>query len=45
MHGGFEVWLLNECGSNLYFPKAFRQSTRFSQRKSGNMSPYFHGGN
>ena len=23
MHGGFEVWLLNGCGLNLCFPKAF----------------------
>ena len=23
MHGGFEVWFLNGCGPNLYFPKAF----------------------
>ena len=23
MHGGFEVWLLNECDPNLWFAKAF----------------------
>ena len=23
MHEGFEVWLLNGCGPNLCFPKAF----------------------
>ena len=27
--GGFEVWLLNGCGPNLCFPKAFEQSTKF----------------
>ena len=26
---GFEVWLLNGCGPNLCFPKAFEQSTNF----------------
>ena len=41
MHGGFEVWLLNGCGPNLCFPKAFEQSTRFPWRKSGDVSPYF----
>ena len=45
MHGDFEVWLLNECSPNLYFPKAFEQSARFPRRKSGDMSPYFLGGN
>ena len=45
MHGGFGVWLLNGCGPNLCFPKAFGQSTRFPRQKSGDMSPYFHGGN
>ena len=29
MHRGFEVWLLNGCGPNLYFPKVFGQSARF----------------
>ena len=42
---GFEVWLLNGCSLNLCFPKAFKPSTKFPLRKSGNMSPYFHGGN
>jgi len=45
MHGGFEVWLLNGCGPNLYFLKAFGQSIRFPWWKSGNMSPYFCDGN
>ena len=44
MHGGFEVWLLNGCGPNLCFPKAFRQSTKFPRRKSDVVSPYFHDG-
>ena len=44
MHRGFEVWLLNGCGLNLFFPKASRQSTRFSQRKSSDITPYFRGG-
>ena len=39
---GFEVWLLNGCGPNLYFPKAFGQSTRFPLQKFGDMSPYNH---
>ena len=43
--GSFEVWLLNVCGPNLCFPKAFGQSTRFPRRKSDDMSPYFHGEN
>ena len=42
---GFEVWLLNECGPNICFPKAFEQSTRFSLQKSGEKSPYFCSGN
>ena len=29
MHGGFEVWLLNGCGPNLCFPKAFRKVLDF----------------
>ena len=41
MHGGFEVWLLNGRGPNLCFPKAIGQSTKFPQRTSGDMSPYF----
>ena len=32
--GGFEVWLLNGCGPNLCFPKAFEQSARFPWQKS-----------
>ena len=44
MHGGFEVWLLNGCGPNLCFPKAFEQSTRFPRRKSNDMS-HFRGKN
>ena len=32
MMGGFEVWLLNRCGPNLCFPKAFEQSTRFPRQ-------------
>ena len=27
--GGFEVWLLNRCGPNLYFPKAFGKVPNF----------------
>ena len=45
MCGCIEVWLLNGCGPNLCFPKAFEQSARFLQQKSGDKSPYFHGGN
>ena len=45
MHEGFEVWLLNGCGPNLCFPKAFEQSARFLRRKFGDKSPYFRGGN
>ena len=45
MHGGFEVWLLNGCGPNLCFPKAFEQSTKFPQQKSDEMSPYFRSKN
>ena len=45
MHGGFEVWLLNECGPNLCFLKAFEQIARFLRGKSSDKSPYFHGGN
>ena len=29
MHGGFEVWLLNRCGPNLCFPKAFSKVLDF----------------
>ena len=45
MHDGFEVWLLNGCGPNLCFSKAFEQSARFLRRKFGDKSPYFRGGN
>ena len=41
MHGSFEVWLLNGCGLNLCFPKAFEQSTRFPRRKFGDTSLTF----
>ena len=30
MHGGFKVWLLNRCGPNLCFPKAFRKVPDFN---------------
>ena len=40
---GFEVWLLNGCGPNLWFPKAFKQSTKFPRQKSSDMSLYFSG--
>ena len=43
--GGFEVWLMNGHVSNLYFPKAFKQNTRFPRQKFGDMSPYFRDGN
>ena len=45
MHGGFEVWLLKACGPNPFSPMAFESSTRFPRRISGDMSPYFRGGN
>ena len=42
---GFKVWLLNGFSSDLCFPKAFKQSTKFPRQKSGDMSPYFRSGN
>ena len=45
MHGGFKVWILNGCGPNLCFPKAFKPSTRFPRRKFGDTSSYFCGEN
>ena len=34
MHGGFKVWLLNECGLNLCFPKAFGKVPDFHGENS-----------
>ena len=34
MHGGFEIWLLNECGLNLCFPKAFGKVPDFHGKNS-----------
>ena len=34
MHRGFEVWLLNECGLNLCFPKAFGKVPDFHGENS-----------
>ena len=46
MHeGGFEIWLLNECGPNICVPKAFEQSARLLLRKFNEKSPYSHGRN
>lgn len=48
--GALHVWglsglVLNGCGPNLCFLKAFEQNTRFPWWKSSDMSPYFCGEN
>ena len=42
---GFEVWFRNGCGPDRCFPSVFEIATKFPQRKSDNILPYFHGRN
>ena len=42
---GIKVWFQNGCGLDRYFPIVFELAIKFPWQKSGNISPYFHGGN